>query len=471
MELGLGLTQYLPLALYVVTILVLLLTLFYKIEIGIYYLILLLPLENLLHQLLQFPLGKDVFDVFLLAFFVKWFFNSVTSGERFLEKSSLNRIIFFLILYTFIMLWYGSYYVGIAWPVDPGDFRLQIWKTWVTMFLFFFIILNNIKSPKQINRLILVLTLAIFLVGLRTFQMSGSARSSAHFDYASRATGTLTTVNANGLGAFLAQYGLFLAAFILIDKNKWRRLAFAGTASLAFFSMLFTFSRAGYLATLVGILLFGILKKSKLVMGAMLIFLLTWNYILPNAVVIRVNMTFNKSGELDSSAALRLSLWEQAKSFFQQKPLTGMGFVTVPFLKLQSTSGLHGGYASSTHSGFLQVLAELGLIGLLLLMSQFYLGIRMGLKIYKESPDHFHKGIGLGFFVCIIAILVNNLTHEYWQYMTLMGFYWILLGVINRMWINLKDSDSSEEANLIPEKPQLRHRKLIKKRYANLSTA
>ncbi len=467
MGLGLGITQYIPLLVYVISIFVLFLTLFYRLELGVCYLVFFIPLQTLLDKLLIYPLGKDFLDVFVVVMLIKWFLDKKNAGEPFFEKTSLNLPIFLLILWTYVALWNGSYNIGLPYPTDFRDWRVQEWKSWIIMYLFYFTIVNNFKDKRQINMLILALTVSYFVAAFRSHQLSGEVRAAGYFDYGLRASGTFSYLNANAFGAFLSQYAVLFMTLFLVDKMKWRRLAFAAISCLGFYSLLFTFSRGGYLATIVALIFLGVVK-SRILLAVLMIFLLIWDDILPVAVVHRVNMTVTEEGELEGSAAIRFSLWEQVQGAIAQRPVAGLGFSTTPYLRLHSESGLGADKtAGSTHSGYIAFLVELGVIGLLLQLWQFGLGMRIGWKLFKNSKDCLYQGIGLGLVACILAILASNFTSDNWRIMNIMGFYWVLLAIVTRLELDLESSDAVLQTAR-QTKPQSNHMALMRRRFKNI---
>ena len=459
-----GITAYIPQLIYSFSLLVVILTLFYKSEIGIYYLVFLLPLQTLLDAMIEFPLGKDMMDLLVGVILIRWVLDKKSNGEPFLEKTPLNLPIILYIIWAFLMLWFGSVNLGLPLPLSISDVRLMEWKKLVIMFLIFFAVLNNIKSRRQINYLILIIALSLFASAFRTFQLSAEVRQLSYFSYNHRAAGTFTYLNANALGAYLAQYSIFFGALALVFKDvKWQRFLFAVTAALGTYTMLFTFSRGAYLAMAVGILFIAVMK-SRIVLIAIFAFLMSWSYILPGSVVNRINMTFNKDGKLESSASTRLGLWEQAEPHIKSHPITGVGFDTVPYMGFKSKFGLgEHGIAYSLHNSYMQSLVETGFIGLLLILWIHLSAMFHGWKIYRRSKDNLYRGLGLGLVVCALAILANNFTSDNFRFMNIMGFYWAILGVIARIYL-IPEKESPQQKEIV--KPQFRHRELVKKHFA-----
>ena len=76
MELGLGLTSIIPLVVYLSGIAILFVTLFYRIEFGIYFLVPLLTQQTLLDYMGDYPGGKDFIDLFFFTLILKWMLKS-----------------------------------------------------------------------------------------------------------------------------------------------------------------------------------------------------------------------------------------------------------------------------------------------------------------------------------------------------------------------------------------------------------
>ena len=62
-----GLEQYVPLALYVGAVAAFLLSLFWRPQAGLYFLVPLLPLQTIRYRILDFPLGNKLIDMLLLG--------------------------------------------------------------------------------------------------------------------------------------------------------------------------------------------------------------------------------------------------------------------------------------------------------------------------------------------------------------------------------------------------------------------
>ena len=427
MELGLGLTKLIPPAVYICGLLVIFLTLIYKIEVGIFFLVPLFPLQNILDLIHNYPFGKDFVDILILALLVRWVLNRLpTKGPTFL-KTPLNLPLLLLISWTFLELWRGSFYLGTGMPINLRDWRFVHWKNFMMLPLIYLIVLNNIKNPKHIKCLVLLMTLSILFMDV-TFYNNISHRTMTHYDHSLRLTGTFSYLGPNELAAFHAQYAVILVSLFLLDLNKWRSLLFGVTALFSYYSVAFLFSRGGYLATFVAWAFLGLLRDRRILI-VLLILILFWESLLPTAVVERIEMTRTEEG-YDETIEERLSLWQNAKQSISDNLLIGIGYDVIPFLNFSSSISQQR--RASLHNAYLQVITEMGLIGLAIFLLLFGLGIRAGWQLYKTAPEGFEKGLGIGFMACTVALMSANMTGNHWYYLNVAGFYWVFLALVVR---------------------------------------
>ena len=134
-------------------------------------------------------------------------------------------------------------------------------------------------------------------------------------------------------------------------------------------------------------------------------------------------MTKDEEGQLESSAQYRIEIWERSVEIAEKNPVLGVGFNTFPYL---------GFSLADTHNIYIKVLAEQGVIGLLLILLILFLAIQNGWKLYKHADDSFLKGLGLGFVICTIVIIITNMFGDRWSYVPLAGFFWIFLALVVR---------------------------------------
>ncbi|MFH1771974.1 MAG: O-antigen ligase family protein [Candidatus Omnitrophota bacterium] len=389
-----------------------------KVRLGLLFLVPLLPLQNVLMRLQYYPFGKDINDIILIGMVLGWFIYANSNNQKLLDKTPYNKILFFYMIFTYIALWRGSYYIGYPAPLNAMDPRLQNWKNYMILPLLFILTLNNIEDKLQMKKLFIVMCVSMLIMNYYTVRQISWMTS-----WVSRVkiSGTFMWLGANEVAAFYATYTFVLIGVLFLIKNKKMKLFLTLLIALNLYCNLFLFSRGAYLATLAGFLFLAIARSRKLIIPIALI-LIFWQAVLPKEVVERVKETKQEEGRLDESAQTRIILWQQSIEYFKQNPVIGVGFNVFS----------HLGLKRDAHNVYLRTLAEEGLVGLSFLLLIMAIAIRRGWRLYKNSGDVFFKGLGLGFCACVIAVMAGNFFGDRWSYLPLGAYFWVYLGMVER---------------------------------------
>jgi len=228
MELGIGLTKIIPPIVYLGGLVVIFLTLFYKIEIGIYFLVLILPHRNLQFHLYQYPLGKDFIDLLFLVLIIKWF----TSRPKLVKdpklRTPLGLIMIAIFSWTFFTLWIGSNYVNTGDLLSFDNPRFASWKNFIMLPLLYLIVVNNVKDEKQIKIILILMAISILYMD-RNFYSNFSGKNRESFNIGLRLEGTFSDLGSNHLAVFYAQNTIILLSILFLDTDKKRKILFGIT--------------------------------------------------------------------------------------------------------------------------------------------------------------------------------------------------------------------------------------------------
>lgn len=448
MELGLGLTKIIPLIVYLAMILVVVLTLMYRIEIGIYFLALAIPQQSTLEGLTRYPLGKDIIDIVLIALLIRWRINSSRKREGLFAKTPINTPIFWLMAWTFFELWMGSFNLGLPLPISIDDARFVTWKNFMILPLLYFVVVNNIEDQKQIKIILGMMALSMLFMD-RHFYNNFRGRSVDSYSHGLRSSGTFTYLGPNELAAFYAQYTLILLCVTLLDRQTWVRLCAAVVMAFNYYCMIYLFSRGGYLATLVAWSFLGLVRDRR-VLAALILLLIFWKELLPSAVIQRIEMTKTESGT-DTSVQERIQMWDMALDVIQSNPVMGIGYNTTPYFGF--TDSITRQHRNNLHNGYIEVLTELGVVGLLIYLVIFGKGMAAGWRLYRGSEDPFFKALGLGFVAAILASLTANISGNNWHYLNVAGYFWITFALVVRS-LNIMALENGRDAKTPPNDHQ-----------------
>lgn len=438
LEFGLGLTQFIPPILYVVSIAVALITLFKRIEIGIYFLVFFLPIPNILEWTEKFPLGKDTTDILLIILIIRWIINARSAQENMLAKTSFNLPLLLLILWTLVEFWHGANYLGQEIVFDLREPRLMALKNFMVVPLIYFIIVNNIKHPQHIRILIGLMILAILLLDRNSYNIMQNQDLSNYSDNL-KVIGKASALSGNSLAVFFAQYSIVLVALLWSLRHVWLKIALSVPTLLSYYCTMFLFSRSGYLAVALSLLFWGVIK-SRILLIAVIISFLSYQTILPNAVKQRIEMTKTEDG-FDNTTQQRFAMWNLATDIISGNPILGAGFNFTQAYNIQLEDQSHIWH--SFHNSFVQQTVETGIIGLGLYLWLFGLAIRQGWRLYRLSDDDFEKGLGLGLMGCVFACMAGNIGGSYWNMLNVMGFFWVLAALVNRCLLNYLPSETA----------------------------
>lgn len=459
LELGFGLSQYVGPLIFAAFIVIFLLTIFRKVEYGAFFLVPFIPLQNILNYANIYPFGKDINDLMLFAMLVRWVLDRKKGNltqrwkgwhkneEKFFLKSPVNLPIFLLILWTFIELIRGANYLGYGYTISFDDERFIEWKDYLMMPTLFFIIYNNIKNPRHVEILIVLMGCSLLTLDRNFYQAAQERDMTQEYSQWRFGGAGGQALGGNALAVFQAQYAAVMFFMFLSAQKTWQKFFFGFVTIFTYYCLMFSFSRSGYLAGVVTLLFIGIVKERRLLIGLALV-VIFWQAILPQSVQQRITMTKGDDGQYDTTMMQRIGMWELAKGIISANPIAGAGFRVSPYLKIH-VEGFKYTWASF-HSGYVETTVELGFVGVLLYILFFGMGAYCGWELYRVADNEFHKGLGLACIACVLAILSGNAAGTYWNYMNVMGFYWTLLGMVARLAHTYKQQKQSETVALTP---------------------
>ena len=414
---GTGLGHYIPVVAYIGFWIICLISLTWRPLYGLYYLIPFVPYRSMRDHFNDYFLGENLLTILVFCIIV----GALIRGKR-PPLSMLYLTWIVLGVYSYLSMWIGTV-SGIAPPpLWLLDMNFVTWKDYMVIPMIFLAAGLVIEDHKAVKMVIVITGISVLFID-RACILESLSRTWTNFDESKRSGGPLA-FGSNQTAAFLAQSALFFWCFVQFAKDKWVKWLSYLLIAVTLFATMYTFSRAGYLAVLVGILVLGCLKDRKLLVG-LAVLLFTWQMILPTAVHQRIEMTTDAAGQLDTSAQDRVDLWKESEAAFLQSPIVGTGFATFQFMP-----HVHG--LKDSHNWFVKVAEETGLIGIFLtviLLGQLFV---LSWRLFRRSDDPWFKGLGLGLFVALCTCMIANCFGDRWTYVEITGPLWLLAGAAAR---------------------------------------
>jgi putative inorganic carbon (hco3(-)) transporter len=426
---GTGLGQYVPVLAYIACWVLCLLALSGRPLLSFYFTLPLLPYRALRDKFGGYPLGGNLLTILVIVTII----GALLHGKR-LPKTKLYLVWFVFAIYLYFSMWLGTGLGNAPAPLWLGDDNFVTWKDYLLIPLVFVAAGLVIEDRKSLRTTLIIIALSLLLIDKSALANSMS-RSWVHFSEDKRDGGPLAFAGSNGLAAFLAQFSFFFWGLLLFVKNKRHRLLGYALVGITLFATMYTFSRAAYLASVVGVVLLGILKDRKLLPLAA-VFLFTWQIVVPTAVSERVNMTQNSSGQLEASAQERVKLWTDAKDAIVHSPIFGMGFGTYQY-------GFHYAYLKDTHNWYVKVMIETGIVGAMIALVMIAMLLALPFQLFRKAQDPLYKGLGLGLFLAVFCNLILNCFGDRWTYLEINGLLWVLAAAAARA---LMLTDTEQEA-------------------------
>ena len=243
-------------------------------------------------------------------------------------------------------------------------------------------------------------------------------------------------------GAFTAIFFLICLSRLLFDNSTYDRVLW--TAWFVCFSvgLLMCFSRGVWLSVIiaVGFMLLqlgrGVTHKKVLFIGAACFILLVCLN-LPGVYSIIIERVSSAVDISYASNRARLLRWAQAVVMFLESPILGKGYGAFAMLYEEDVA-LVGSYTAQyqlgAHSEYLQVIAELGIVGLGVWVWLNIAFLRYGFRALKTIDDGFYRAVVIGLMAAEISLMVhftvNNLLNGDAIGIPFWGIYGLLPAVV-----------------------------------------
>jgi O-antigen ligase len=204
---------------------------------------------------------------------------------------------------------------------------------------------------------------------------------------------------------------------------RWTLFAIVGIASVPF---VMTLSRASYASMLVMLALLALTARRYGLLAVLAVILLGAPFLFPEAVIQRVQSTFEPSGVavelpvvgsevlIDKSAYERVYVWQKVRHNLSVWPFFG------------------GGVSWSTvlDSHFARVIIETGLFGLAAFVFLLWRLLRTTRQAFRWSRDWVARALALAMFVNTMGLIVHSFGTISFLIVRIMEPYWFLMALV-----------------------------------------
>lgn len=370
-------------------------------------------------------------DDFLLVFIgLSWFARTaIDKSTGLFLRTPLNQPIAAYIVVCFVATLWGKI-TGDVQGIAGFFFVLKYFEYMIV----FFMVVNFVKTEDQAKRLLVCLFITCFIVSIYgLIQIPGGGRVRAPFEGARG--------EPNTFGGYLVFMGAVAIALIDHLKDMRVRLGLAVLLIVLLVSLLYTQSRASYLAVIPAYLTFSLLSRRRFYLIAGLIITLALSpLIIPPVAKERIAFTFKQpeaKGQiqlgkvrLDTSASARIIGYKQSLSDWRKRPILGYGVIGHHFMDAQ----------------YPRILVETGIIGMLAFLWLMLSLFRIGISTWRDSHDDLLRGLSVGLLAGLVGLLVHAIGANTFIIVRIMEPFWFLTGLV--IALSLIDEESRQVSTL-----------------------
>lgn len=311
---------------------------------------------------------------------------------------------------------------------------LQIWLVYFAFMIFYFLIINTVKTKKQLMGILTVFSLSglcVCLYGIMQYVFGWNVSQAwideeMFMDIKMRIYSTLE--NPNVLGEYILLVMPVTIALMWKKKTIFSKIVYGAMALVMGLALILTFSRGCWIGIMASAAVFVTFAAGKL-WGLLLLVLPVVPMILPESIINR----FASIGDMkDSSTSYRVYIWMGTLLMLKDFWLSGVGPGTEAFTQVYPFYSYNSIVAPHSHNLFLQIMVESGVLGILsflLLLVVFFRKLASAHQIQGKFGDISVVLVGIG--AATVGFLVQGLFDNcFYNYRVFMVFWSVLaLGI------------------------------------------
>jgi len=362
--------------------------------------------------------------------FILWMFRILVLNES-IVKNTLNIPLLVYFLLTVI-----SYFLS---DIKSASLN-QAYKNFI-LIIFVFILINNIYSLKSLNYIINFWIISASLVALYgVFQVFG-------LDFFKQGRGVpcfSTFGNPNLLSSYLVVTLPISVAKFISSTNILKKIILFIFSVIFFLVTILTLSRSGIISLIsAGVIFYFLFYKNKKPGAILSIKKLAW--ITAIFILIFVTLSFliyspiikDKTDVLLSRELPRIYIWKATIQLIRENPFSGYGVGTFPVyfskvipLELLVYYPPSEQFVTHAHNEFLEILLEMGVIGLGVFLWIIIATLKSAFNILKFSKDADLHLITVGIITSVAVSLIFSMVNVSLRFIGVNLFFFLCIAII-----------------------------------------
>ena len=334
-----------------------------------------------------------------------------------------DGVSFMILLLLVVQLFYSATSFSVKKSVE-------IWLVYLVFTSMYFVVANTVNTKRKLHWFMAVAIASCFVVAAIGVVQNFFGDNLGHAwldeemfeDISVRVYSTLG--NPNVLGEYLILIIPVIMAMIWSCKGFLARLYYLGVLGVSCLCLVFTQSRGCWIGIIVGlgVYIFIVNKRyiSLLFAGA-----LASPFVMPQSIVDRFTSIGDTS---DSSTSYRVFIWLGTFMLLKDFWLYGIGIGEEAFARIYPFYSYSNIYAPHSHNIYLQLIVEMGVVGLVVMFFVMLLFWRRMIATYakkKVMETVFATGVLAG----TIAFMCQGAFDYVWYNYRVVLVFWMMLGV------------------------------------------
>ncbi len=394
------------------------------------------------------PAKEFTFEALVIIGLMFWAIKIINREEIKFTPTPLNLpILSFIAICTLSLIWSDTFFTS-----------LKELPHFLAGPLLYFIIVNNITSEKQINRIIS----AVLIVGAALGIYGIFQYNNIDFPFWVPVTGRNKVFGLFGNVGYFAGYVIIPLSLAIplffVSKNRNRKiLLLIGILAMGI-TLIVTFTRSSYLALGVSLLFMFLLfllsrgksfikENKKLFIFLLIVIILAVSLFIvptplnkPGTAISQIKGRISTSQLTnDFSSSRRVTIWKCTWMMIKDHPILGSGIGTYKYntLRYQAEFFEQGdnrsiypyGFADKAHNEYLQLWAELGTIGLAIFLWLIIAYFIYGIRYLKREKNEQKQGIMIGLMGAVLALLVDCFFWFPLHLSSNLSLFWLFIGL------------------------------------------
>ncbi|GAA1247800.1 O-antigen ligase family protein [Oryzihumus leptocrescens] len=292
-------------------------------------------------------------------------------------------------------------FVGLPGSSQPQASALEALRI-LSVVMMYVVLEQLITTPEMLRK---VLTAAFaglaFPLLYQTYTIASGHSASEVLGSFTRLTGPFAQANT------FARYLAFMLVFgvaILPHVSRRLQLVLLPMLGLSGVYLVLTITRGALIAAVVGIVIVGVVQRSKVILGGVAVAVLAAAVVFPSVSSRFAELGTSATaggGPTGNTLAWRINYWTEVLPLANKNPVTGIGLNVTQY----STDA-----AKQPHNDFIRAYVETGLLGLVTYIAALLAMVGNARRaISRSRPGTFERGVAAGALGCAWCFIITSL--------------------------------------------------------------